>query len=182
MPFSPSFEVNNYLSYGYASDGTRVEQPSFDALQAPDANMAIEGVGVSSSTGSGLTTGIGNSSRAVADGTGNQTLTHGLGVTPKLIHIQFSQIKTSATSIRCHGTAVAVSPNVNKKMFSWKEETTVGTYTIEMSNANQIISCNNLSGTATATADLTSWDTNTFTINWSVISDATVNFFWEAVA
>lgn len=171
-------EVNTYAAFGYAKDGTRIVPPSFTALTAPDANMAIEGV--SSSSASGLSVGIGNSSRAVADGTGNQTVTHGLGVVPKLVQIFATQTKTGGTETRGFSIGFGVSPVLNKKKLDWRK---VGTdYESDSTNGSVIINIADTAGTGTATADMTALDANTFTLNWSAISAATCEFTWSVFA
>ena len=73
LPDAPGHNVT-YIDVGYAKDATRIEQPTFEAIDAQTANASIEGA-TSSSSGA-LAIGTGNSSRSTAAGTGSQSLTH----------------------------------------------------------------------------------------------------------
>lgn len=122
----------------------------------------------------------GQTSRAIASGTGTQNIAHGLGVTPKLIKITSVGYHASGTSLQtiCFGTATSTSSK--SCTYSASGSGTLPAYGQDSSNI--IVTRTNTNGTDWV-ATLSALDATNITLNFTQAGGTnTVYIQWEAFA
>ncbi len=122
----------------------------------------------------------GQGTRTSVEGVGNETIAHGLGVTPKLIKIFYTANRSSSVVAITAGCGTATT--INNETCTWHiHDNNSGAITNPAGQTSgQIIHTEFSNGTTGWEASLSTLDATNFVLNFGTASDHTLFYQWEA--
>ena len=133
---------------------------------------------------SGVAYAFGIATRTNADGTGDQVITHSLGVTPKMIKITYMAADGVQSSV--NGIGIATGAAADQTIIHYDDNVTANTDNVAIEDTATMIGIRTGNGGATNSgrADLSAVSTTTFTLNWTTAVAAgysPVRMLWEVM-
>jgi hypothetical protein len=123
----------------------------------------------------------GQTSRASGSGTGTQNIAHGLGVTPKLVKITYTQITAGGSNPAAFCSGVGTCTSTSDESCTWTIGTD-GVADLAGQTSGSIIRTANTIDTTSWAAEVSALDATNITLNFTVAGNNTIYIQWEAFA